>query len=136
MNIESTYLDGKEIIVTDTLFRGIIEELSSDEDISVFSKILLYAGKVSDGPSVYFVKGTDITQDDYLSFECVKKAAENNNSWALERLGFLLYYGVGVKQNLDAAVACYEAAAKNGNTLAQLKLSELNIPGRNPMWKS
>lgn len=64
-------------------------------------------------------------EDNEMSFEAMKAAAENGDARAQSALGYAYDVGQGVAQNLETAAHWYRQAAEQGYTNAQFNLAEM-----------
>lgn len=65
------------------------------------------------------------------AFGCFMRSAENGNAEAQFRIGNMLYYGIGTRQDLKKALMWFRKGAENGNADAQNELGLMYATGRN-----
>jgi TPR repeat protein len=83
------------------------------------------AGRVS----AQSIGDTISTDDQKAAFRLLKNAARRDHAEAQRRLGKCYFQGIGVAQNVFAAVGWYLKSAKNGNISAQRQLGCMYVHG-------
>jgi TPR repeat protein len=63
-----------------------------------------------------------VTQDYKEAIKWWRKAADQGNDWAQEKLGYMYQYGQGVAQDYKEAMKWYRKAVVQGNDRAQKSL--------------
>jgi TPR repeat protein len=73
---------------------------------------------------------TDFEKDDFSDMtKCIMVSAEQGATWALNQLGAMYFYGIGVEQDYEKSFECYQQVAAKGFPGCEWGLGDFYLKG-------